>query len=533
MTANFLALAGAVALLVWGLYMIKTGILRTFGEPLRNWLSTRLTSRFAGFAAGFGLATLLQSSTASALLVAGLQQKGLVTTAIALSCVLGADLGSAAVVRVLSLDLSVLVPILTLCGVTLFIRRQESRSGQFGRILLGLAFVMMSLRMIVAATTPMRESAALQSLFVHINSEPILACVLGCALAFFCFSSLAVVVIAAAAVASSILAPQAGLWLVLGANLGSALVAVLSTMRSSPVARRAPVGNLLFRSVGFIIGVVALCVFPQINRFFTQDPSELIVFHLYFNAVLGLAGLCFIHPVAHLVEAALPDSSLNPSTEVSLAVENLISPSAALGSANQEILRTATLLITFWKTLDILLKSNPPAGVVLEFKDQARMLARRCREISRFLNVLLRMGLPATDARRWLRLSTANDGLAYASEIAESIVRALEATKCSESSFFTPEGLEELLAQHAIITTELRTIESILQTPENSQESRAKLLRSIARREANTFELVARHMTRVAQGRSGAIATSALHVDLLTLFRRFESASASILGERV
>lgn len=531
MAASLLFLAGAVALLVWGLYMIKTGILRTFGENLRNWLSTRLRNRAAGFAAGFGLAALLQSSTASALLVAGLQQKGLVTTAIALSCVLGADLGSAVVVQILSLDLSMLVPVLTLLGVFLFIRRQDSRPGQFGRILLGLAFVMMSLQMIVAATTPLRESPELLKLFVFVNSEPAVAAILGGSLAFFCFSSLAVVTVASAAAASGILAPQAGLWLVLGANLGSALVAVLSTMKSTSVTRRAPIGNLLFRSVGFTLGAATLGLLPEAVRLFTRQPTDLILFHLAFNAVLGFTGLCFIMPVARLVDAFLPSSAAIPSTEVALTAENLISPSAALGSAEQEILRSAMFLRRFWHTLSLPLKSNPPAGVLLEYHDQTRMLARRCRAVARFLNALLRTGLPANDARRWLRLNTANDGLAYASEIAESIIHALESMKCADSSFFTQEGLEELLEQHAIIASELETIENILRTPENSEDQRSVLLTSINKREASTFELVARHMARVAEGRAGAIDTSALHVDLLSLFRRFESAAASVLGQ--
>lgn len=531
MAASLLSLTGAVALLVWGLYMIKTGILRTFGESLRNWLSTRLTNRAAGFAAGFGLAALLQSSTASALLVAGLQQKGLVTTAIALSCVLGADLGSAVVIQILSLDLTMFVPALTLFGVFLFIRKQESRSGQFGRILLGLAFVMMSLRMIVSATTPLRESPELLKLFEFVNSEPAAAALLGCALSFFCFSSLAVVAVASAAAVSNILALHAGLWLVLGANLGSALVAVLSTMKSTNVARRAPVGNLFFRGTGFILVAAALCSVPEASLLFTKNPDDLILFHLAFNGTLGFAGLCFISPIARWVDDFLPSSAVHTSTEVSLTAENLISPSAALGSAEQEILQTTVLMRGFWNKLPLLLRSNPPAGVLLEYHDQTHMLGRRCRCVARFLNAVLRTGLPANDARRWLRLNTANDGLAYASEISENIVHALESMKCSESAFFTPEGLDELLEQHAVIAAELETIEAILRMPENSERQRTDLLASIGRREANTFELVAQHMMRVAQGRSGAIDTSALHVDLLSLFRRFESAAASVLSE--
>ena len=146
--------------------MVKTGILRTFGEALRSWLATRLSNRFAGFAAGMGLAMLLQSSTAASLLVASLQAGGLVSTAAALAAVLGADLGSALAARILTLNISSLIPILLIAGTFLFLRRMEKREGQFGRMLLGFAFVLLALQSIMASTQPMRDEL-LQAGVIH------------------------------------------------------------------------------------------------------------------------------------------------------------------------------------------------------------------------------------------------------------------------------------------------------------------------------------------------------------------------------
>ena len=263
MTAPLLGLAGAVALLVWGAYMVKTGILRTFGDALRTQLAVHMKNRLLGFAAGFGLASLLQSSTASALLVAGLQSGGLVTTTIALSAVLGADLGSAVMVRVLTLDLSGAAPLLILAGPILFMRRPQERSGQFGRILLGLAFILTALSTIVGVTEPLRAGAngmsgadgsLVAGVFALLAGSAPLSAVAGVALALLFFSSLAVVAAAAAFSSAGLLPAEAGLWLVLGANFGSALLALLSTAGGSRTARRAPLGNFLFRTIGFAAG---------------------------------------------------------------------------------------------------------------------------------------------------------------------------------------------------------------------------------------------------------------------------------------
>lgn len=529
---TLISLAGAVSLLVWGLYMVKTGILRTFGDNLRTWLSTRLNNRLQGFAAGFGLAALLQSSTASSLLVAGLQNKGLVTTAIALSCVLGADLGSAFVVRVLTLDLSALVPLLTIAGVFLFTRRPDTRLGQFGRILLGLAFVMMSLRLIVEATSPFKESAEMLELFAAIGASAALSSLVGALLALVCFSSLAVVAVTSGMAAGGVLTPEAGLWVVLGANFGSALLAYLTTIRSSRIARRAPVGNCLFRSTGFAAGAILLAACPEVGRFFAAMPDGLVNFHLAFNAFVGVAGLGCLRPVAAFVEKRLPSKTLFPSTEVRLfSEENLLSSTTAIELSRQEIAKTTDFMLGFWERLDELLTSNPPAGVLLSYHEELHMLARRCRSIERFLDVLIRKGLTAREARAWQGANSANDGLSFAVNILSEIISAIERRKCRDDCFFTPSGLAELRAQHVVLGKELQLLARMLKDPKNTRRDHKVLLSEIRKRDSETFTLVSKHMARVAKGEAGAIDTSTLHVDLLALFRRFEAAVSSAAGD--
>lgn len=170
---SLLHLAGAVALLLWGTYMVKTAMLRTFGTALRTQLARFLTNRITGFFCGTVLASLLQSSTASALLVAGLQSEGLVSTAMALSAVLGADLGSAVMARVLTLNLSWTAPLLIFTGTLLFLKRSGDHAGQFGRVLLGLGFILTALQFIFTAVAPFKAEAGI--LFDAVNHTPALA----------------------------------------------------------------------------------------------------------------------------------------------------------------------------------------------------------------------------------------------------------------------------------------------------------------------------------------------------------------------
>ena len=122
--------------------MVKTGMLRTFGVALKDFLSVRLKNRAIAMASGTTLASLLQSSTAATLIVASIQAEGFLTTNMAFATILGADFGSALMTRVLTFDLSFLSPLLIFIGTCLFfMRKADTRQGQFGRILIGLGIL--------------------------------------------------------------------------------------------------------------------------------------------------------------------------------------------------------------------------------------------------------------------------------------------------------------------------------------------------------------------------------------------------------
>ena len=525
MTFLLLQIASAVALLVWGTYVVKTGILRTFGETLRVGLAKSLKNRFLGFLAGFSLAALLQSSTASALLLAGLQAGGLITTAIALSAVLGADVGSAFMVRILTLDLSAAAPVLIIIGTILFLRHTDERSGQFGRILLGLAFILIALRMIMESTLPLRESEALDSAAAWMDAWPFASVLLGIVLALLFFSSLAVVATAAAFHASGILSGEAGLWLVLGANLGSALLAILTTTGSSRTARKAPLGNGLFRTAGFIAGALALGFSTPLKAFFGSLPDGIILFHLAYNTVICALGLIFVGPASRFIDARLPSKPFPTEGEVELlAEENLLSAKTSLRLARREILTTAEILERYWADLRRMLAINPPAGELLMMESRRKLLRRRCRAVSSYLAAVVRIGLTKEESLEWDRLSNLSDSIGFALSVSTQIFKSVRKNKWRDSRFFSPPGLKELLETHDDVAKMLHGVCELIETTEKKE-----LLRKLSGDEeslmSRDFELVVRHMSRVSSGVSESIETSALHVELLALYRR----TASIL----
>lgn len=424
--------------------MVKTGILRTFGEALRSWLATRLSNRFAGFAAGMGLAMLLQSSTAASLLVASLQAGGLVSTAAALAAVLGADLGSALAARILTLNISSLIPILLIAGTFLFLRRMEKREGQFGRMLLGFAFVLLALQSIMASTQPMRDSPIILETLAHLPEHPFLAAAVGIACAVLFFSSLAVVAVTAAATASGLLPASAALWVVLGANFGSALLAAAATAGASKAARKAPLGNFFFRVGGFAAGAAVLYFIPAAGSVFASlgDPADgVILFHVVYNTVIGAVGLSFIHPAAALIDRLVPVSVQTDDFETHLlSKENLLSSSSALVQVRHENARTAELFRKHWDALTPLIYENPPMGELLAFKERRKLLDRRCRTVSKALNIIIRDDLSEEAVIEWQSLSAVSDALLFSLEVTNDIVDLLRKKKNPPLALFQCAG---------------------------------------------------------------------------------------------
>lgn len=142
---TLLQLAGSIALLLWGVHIVQTGVQRTLGARLRGLLGTALRNRFTAFLAGLGVTAILQSSTATGLMVTGFAAGGLVELVPALAVMLGANVGTTLIVQALSFHVAEVAPVLVLIGVLMF-RRSTTSTRDLGRVFIGLGLMLMALR---------------------------------------------------------------------------------------------------------------------------------------------------------------------------------------------------------------------------------------------------------------------------------------------------------------------------------------------------------------------------------------------------
>jgi phosphate:Na+ symporter len=344
-TLSLVELAGHVGLLLWGTHMVGTGVQRGFGTVLRRWLGRNLGHRFRAFLTGLGVTALLQSSTATGLLATSFTATGVIGLAPALAVMLGANVGTALLTQVLFFNVALLGPPLVLVGVLLFRWAGGSRAKNVGRIGIGLGLMLMALAGLVHTLGPLENTPLLRSVMGALAGDPILATLVAAALTWACHSSIAIVLLVATFAATHVVEPTGALALVLGANLGGALPALVDA--STSVARRLPLGNLLVRTVGVVLALPFLPAITHALELAGPAPGRLVVdFHLAFNAALAVVFLGSVRSLAQLLTRWLPEppAPADPGRPIYLDVAALDSATVALANAARETLRMADMV---------------------------------------------------------------------------------------------------------------------------------------------------------------------------------------------
>ena len=346
-TLSILDLAGAVALLLWGVHMVQSGVQRAFGCEFSRILSRGFGGRLQAFAAGLGVTAVLQSSTASALMITSFAAGGFVALVPALAAMLGANVGTTLIVQVLSFNVSPLSPLLLLAGVVAF-RAGSTRTRDLGRVAIGLGLMLIALSRLLEVVTHYEDVPSLRILMGRIAIDPVISALFGATMAWAAHSSVAVALLVMSLTGKGVLPLSAAIALMIGANIGTAINPLLEGSRGANVAgRRVAAGNLATRLAG---AVVVMPLVPWIGRMLVQIEPDLARavadFHAGFNIVIALAFLPLLTPVARLLERILPNGLevADPLRPVYLDESAIESPSIAIGYAVQEALRMVDVL---------------------------------------------------------------------------------------------------------------------------------------------------------------------------------------------
>ena len=523
-----LNLLAAIALLVWGTHIVRTGMLRVFGENLRRVLALSFGNRFRSMCAGLGVTSLVQSSTATCLIVASFVGKNLVTTSAALAVMLGADVGTSMMAVVFSFDLSWLSPLLIFVGVVVFISKQNSGAGAVGRVLIGLGLITLALQLIVAATRPLTEAPAVRALLVSLPSDVLLDIVVGAALTVLSYSSLAIVLLIATLAASAMVPVPAALGLVLGANIGSGVLATIATAGASAQVRRLPLGNLIFKVTGAVLFIAFL---PQVHVLLQQlvptVHQQVVTFHLIFNLAMAIVFIGFTGLVGRTVDRWLrePAPDANTMRPRHLDPLALTMPSLAISCAVREALHQADVVETMLRGILPVLRNND-----LRLSGELRKLDDTVDElysaIKFYLTQISGEALSKEESRRWTDIVSFTINMEQVGDIIERILQDIEDKKVKKNRSFSEAGMAELVHLHENLLANLRLAMSVFL--DGHVRDAKRLLEEKARFRDLEHEYAANHIGRLRDNTAQSIETSSLHIDLLSDLKRINSHLCSI-----
>ncbi|CAN7159649.1 Na/Pi cotransporter family protein [Aquipseudomonas alcaligenes] len=525
---TLLNLLSAVALLVWGTNIVRTGILRVFGSDLRRWLSHSMKRAPLAFAAGIGVTALVQSSNATALLVTSFVAQGLMGLSSGLAIMLGADVGTALMARVLTFDLSWLSPLLIFFGVVFFLSRKQTRIGQLGRVAIGLGLIILALQLIVAAAEPITTAKGVKVLFSSLTGDVMLDALTGALFAMVTYSSLAAVLLSATLAAAKVIPLKVALCLVIGANVGSGILAMISATSQNAAGRRVALGSLLFKLVGCLLVLPVVGPAAEWLDSWAFSTAELVIaFHVLYNSARCLLMLPLTPYMARFCDWLLPDRE--QATDVAkprhLDKSALDTPSLALANAVRETLRLGDIVEQMLHHLLTLMRG----GDALLGKEIHRLdddIDALYTAIKLYLARMPREDLSERDSRRWAEIIELTINLEQAGDLIERMVGDVQHKKTSQQRSFSEAGLADIAELHQQLVNNLRLSLSVFL---NGDLENAKRLRRAKQR----FRILERrlshaHVERLHHQVVQSIETSALHLGLISDMKRLNSLFCAI-----
>ncbi|MDI3438371.1 Na/Pi cotransporter family protein [Erwinia sp. V90_4] len=519
---TLLNLLSAVALLVWGTHIVRTGIMRVYGADLRRVLSRSVAKKPMAFLAGIGVTALVQSSNATTMLVTSFVAQELVGLTPALVIILGADVGTALMARILTFDLSWLSPLFIFFGVVFFLGRKQTRAGQLGRASIGLGLILLALQLIVAAATPITQAAGVKVLFSSLTGDVMLDSLIGALFAIISYSSLAAVLLTATLTATGVISFKVALCLVIGANLGSGLLAMLNNSASNAAGKRVALGSLLFKFIGSLLVLPFIDPLAALLEKLPVNDEELVIFfHVFYNLIRCVIMVPFAEPMAGLCKRLIGDD-----TETDLRLKprhldpgSLDTPALALANAARETLRMGDvleqMLTTFSKVVHGELREDRE---IRKLDDDVDVLYTA---IKLYLAQMPKEDLPEEDSRRWAETIEMALNLEMAGDILERMSGDVADKSLAARRAFSQEGMKELDAQLELLTNNLRLSLSVFLSRDITSARRL-------RRSKHRFRITNRryshsHVDRLHQHNVQSIETSSLHLGLLGDMKRLNS----------
>lgn len=522
-TQTLLALAGEIALLLWSIQLVTQGVLAAAGSWLRSLLSHGLSSRWRAFTVGLAVTAGLQSSTATAMMIASFAGAGLVALTPALAMMLGANVGTTLIVQFVAFDTSVAVPLLLLAGYAISKRAPGAAAREAGKAAFGLGLMLLSLHMMQATMRPVEHSLVLRDLLVALSREPFIALLLAAMLSWAAHSSVAAILVVMSLAGAGVIGTATMLAMVLGCNLGTAMNPLVQSLSAPPEARRVPVGNLLNRLLGCIAGLAFLPVLVTLAERSSLGPAQTAAgFHLVFNLVLAAAFLLPLPLVSRLLVRLLPkaNAALDPAMSRYLDESALDTPALALANATREVLRMADVVDDMLAGSTDAFASDDPAKVARVSKSDD-VLDSLFNQLQLYVGAIRHERIGQAEEERLGALLTLAINLEHIGDIVEKNLMQMAGKRIRDRRRLPADGQARIAAMLGQLRGHLRLALNVFLSQDEDTARRIvrekEMFRELER------EAIERQLGEMRTGSAEAVILSALQLDITRDLKRIDA----------
>ena len=317
---DFMALLGGLALFLYGMHMMSDGLEAAAGNRMKQILEKLTANRFLGVAVGAGITALIQSSSATTVMVVGFVNSGMMTLKQAVGVIMGANIGTTITGQLIALDAGAIAPFIAFLGVVLVVFVKKPKINHVGDILAGLGILFIGMEMMSGAMMPLRDSETFINMMTRFSS-PLLGILAGALFTALIQSSSASVGILQALAASGAISFSGAVFVLFGQNIGTCITALLAAIGTSRNAKRTTIIHLSFNIIGTVVFTL-LCVFiPLTDLVGALTPgkpaAQIANMHTIFNIVTTILLLPFGNALAVMAKWILPDAE-EPETGMHL-----------------------------------------------------------------------------------------------------------------------------------------------------------------------------------------------------------------------
>ncbi|MGE0006755.1 MAG: Na/Pi cotransporter family protein [Parvibaculaceae bacterium] len=516
--AALIDLAGLIALLLWGVHMIQSGLQRAFGPSLKAVLGSALKNRLQAFAAGIGITTLLQSSTAVGLMAASFVAYGIVPLTSALAVMLGANVGTTLIVQVLSFDIAQIAPALVLTGLVLFRSFPTTRGHDLGRVAIGLGLMLIALHGLIVELEKIDNTETFRGIARLIGDQPALGLIIAAVLTWLAHSSVAVMLLVMSLASQGVLQFETALAFVLGANLGTAVNPWLESRHGdNPATRRLPAGNLINRMAAVAVAYPLTAWLAPLVLMIDDDKGRAVAnFHTAFNLANAIVVLPFLTPFEAVLRRLMPDQpdKDDPGTPRYLDKAACDMPLMALVNASREALRMVDVLNAMIAGTRAVLEGGAKSKEkATEVKGLDDALDRLNAAIKTYLTEIDQRQLTEADRKRLNEVFTFITNIEHAGDVIDHSVLKQATKRIKRGVKFSPEGFEEIRGMLDRLSWNLQAASTVFMTED--AETARKLADEKARFRSMESSATDAHFARLRAGKKETQATTSMHLDLV------------------